>query len=265
VAWRCKHVNLLLTFYMGIWESHGVSEALRSVPGWFLRWQHANVTVPVSSSLWLTQGSVPLRRWANSHSPYHPFMAGYYVRLAMAVLLIALVAAFPPDATTFTHHFWPFFALSAIGLVTSFTSTLMFTAIGSFFNRVSDPDMGGAYLTLLNTIANMGIILPKTPLFYLMDVLTTTRCVAVDGSSGSGALEGLVCPKKPRVMAGVNECTSAGGVCEAVSDGFYVVGLSLAAAGVLLGLLYVRLFPALVALPLDRWRAAARKQGVHSS
>lgn len=32
----------------------------------------------------------------------------------------------------------------------------MFTAMGSFFNRISDPDMGGAYLTLLNTIANMG-------------------------------------------------------------------------------------------------------------
>ena len=35
-------------------------------------------------------------------------------------------------------------------------STLMFTALGCFYNRISDPDMGGAYLTLLNTIANMG-------------------------------------------------------------------------------------------------------------
>lgn len=32
----------------------------------------------------------------------------------------------------------------------------MFTALGTFFNRISDPEMGGAYLTLLNTIANMG-------------------------------------------------------------------------------------------------------------
>jgi PAT family acetyl-CoA transporter-like MFS transporter 1 len=205
------------------------------------------------------------RRWATSHSPSHPFMAGYYVRLAMAVLLITLVAAFPADASSFTHHFWPFLALSVVGLASSFTSTLMFTAIGSFFNRISDPEMGGAYLTLLNTIANMGIILPKTPTFYLMDVLTVTRCIVPDGSSGAGALEGLQCPKKTKDMAGVNECTSAGGVCEAVSDGFYVVGLCLAGLGLLLGLLYMRLFPALVALPLDRWRAPARKQAVHSS
>ena len=34
-----------------------------------------------------------------------------------------------------------FAALAAVGLITSFTSTLMFTALGSFFNKVSDPDM----------------------------------------------------------------------------------------------------------------------------
>lgn len=36
------------------------------------------------------------------------------------------------------HGFW-FASLSAVGLVTSFSSTLMFTALGSFFNRISDP------------------------------------------------------------------------------------------------------------------------------
>ena len=30
---------------------------------------------------------------------------------------------------------------------------LMFTSLGSLFNGISDPAMGGAYLTLLNTIA----------------------------------------------------------------------------------------------------------------
>ena len=36
------------------------------------------------------------RRWASSHSPYQPFMAGYFVRLLMAVLLTTLARAFPP-------------------------------------------------------------------------------------------------------------------------------------------------------------------------
>ena len=33
---------------------------------------------------------------------------------------------------------------AALGLVTSFTGTLMFTALGSFFNRISDPGTGRA-------------------------------------------------------------------------------------------------------------------------
>jgi hypothetical protein len=42
-------------------------------------------------------------------------------------------------ASSFMEHSSWFGALSAIGLVTSFSSTLMFTALGSFFNRISDP------------------------------------------------------------------------------------------------------------------------------
>jgi len=42
-------------------------------------------------------------------------------------------------ASSFTEHMGWFAALSGIGLVTSFSSTLMFTALGSFFNRISDP------------------------------------------------------------------------------------------------------------------------------
>jgi hypothetical protein len=44
------------------------------------------------------------------------------------------------------HSSW-FGALSAIGLVTSFSSTLMFTALGSFFNRISDPGEEGVAAT----------------------------------------------------------------------------------------------------------------------
>jgi hypothetical protein len=68
----------------------------------------------------------------------------------------AQVYYFPSGATSLAEHPAWFGGLAAAGLVTSFSSTLMFTALGSFFNRISDPDMGGAYLTLLNTIANMG-------------------------------------------------------------------------------------------------------------
>lgn len=79
------------------------------------------------------------------------------------------VYRFPSGASALGDHPWWFGALAAAGLVTSFTSTLMFTALGSFYNRISDPDMGGAYLTLLNTIANMGVLPLLHPLSYTSD------------------------------------------------------------------------------------------------
>lgn len=66
--------------------------------------------------------------------------------------------------------------------------------------------MGGAYLTLLNTIANMGVILPKTPLFAAIDWLTFSQCHNQAGQ----LVKGLVCPKKIRLLAGKSACTDAG-------------------------------------------------------
>jgi len=66
--------------------------------------------------------------------------------------------------------------------------------------------MGGAYLTLLNTIANMGVILPKSPLFAAMDLLTVSRCRDGDGA----VVAGLTCPKKLKELTASNACTDAG-------------------------------------------------------
>ena len=66
--------------------------------------------------------------------------------------------------------------------------------------------MGGAYLTLLNTIANMGVILPKTPLFAAMDWLTVSQCHDQQGH----LVRGLTCPKKLRLLTGKSACTDAG-------------------------------------------------------
>lgn len=68
--------------------------------------------------------------------------------------------------------------------------------------------MGGAYLTLLNTIANMGVILPKTPLFAAMDWLTFSQC----HDKGGLLVHGLSCPKKIRLLTGSSTCTDAGEV-----------------------------------------------------
>lgn len=115
-------------------------------------------------------------RWAAAASPFAPWRSAYLLRLAAAAGTVALVAAFPATSAGFSEHPAAFGALALVGLAASFSSTLMFTALGSFYNRVSDPEMGGAYLTMLNTIGNLGITLPKIGVFAMMDALSYSEC-----------------------------------------------------------------------------------------
>jgi len=192
-------------------------------------------------------------RWAASHSPYAPFIVGYALRLAVCAALLLLTDAFPAGAASLSEHAGPFGALAGLSLLSSFGSTLTFTALGSFFNSVSDPAMGGAYLTLLNTIANMGYILPRTPVFWLMDRLTRAACMGPDGKLFDAA-----CPKKAKDFLGPSACMELGGSCSLRADGFYLIGWACLALGGVIGLVYIRYLPVLMALPLNRWRVQVR-------
>jgi PAT family acetyl-CoA transporter-like MFS transporter 1 len=52
----------------------------------------------------------------------------------------------------------------------------MFIAILSFFSRISDPRFGGIYMTLLNTLSNLGGMLSNTAALGLFDLLTFKHC-----------------------------------------------------------------------------------------
>lgn len=47
----------------------------------------------------------------------------------------------------------------------------------AFFARVSDPAIGGTYMTLLNTVANLGGNWPVTLALWFVDPLTSRECV----------------------------------------------------------------------------------------
>lgn len=46
----------------------------------------------------------------------------------------------------------------------------------AFFSRISDPRYGGTYLTLLNTVNNLGTRWPVSLALFLMDILTWKKC-----------------------------------------------------------------------------------------
>lgn len=65
----------------------------------------------------------------------------------------------------------------------------MFVAVMAFFAKISDPMVGGTYMTLLNTVCNLGGNWPTTIVLYFVDTLTWRSC--------EGALvEGNTCANK---------------------------------------------------------------------
>eukprot|EP00210_Caulerpa_lentillifera_P004142 g3948.t1 len=186
-------------------------------------------------------------RWVSNANALKPFLIGYNCRLVIAALFTYWISRFPPGVGSWTEAPVDFFILGVLGVATSFIGTLIFTAQGSFFSKISDPAMGGSYLTLLNTISNLGSSLPRFFVFWMMDYFTWRQC--------QGEFEEtLFCPSKKNDALGPNPCTNAGGSCVINIDGFYIVSYSLIGIGVLLGGFFSRSLLKLQSLPLSSWR-----------
>ena len=83
----------------------------------------------------------------------------------------------------------------------------MFVAIMAFFAKISDPAVGGTYMTLLNTLTNLGGNWPSTLALWIIDQLTWKSCDF--GSSPKNISESNVCDGTEET----SECESNGGKC----------------------------------------------------
>ncbi|XP_037932580.1 acetyl-coenzyme A transporter 1 [Teleopsis dalmanni] len=90
----------------------------------------------------------------------------------------------------------------------------MFVAVMAFFAKISDPAVGGTYMTFLNTLSNLGGNWPNTVILWLVDVLTWKECVTVD----TKLRERNHCLTKQQKQ----ECSKAGGECRILFDGYYI-------------------------------------------
>ncbi|XP_002159972.2 acetyl-coenzyme A transporter 1 isoform X2 [Hydra vulgaris] len=145
--------------------------------------------------------------------PLDLFIKAIPFRLVMGLVFAALVYWTSTFSNTNTEGF-PYYyygiilfayAMHQIALYT------MFVAIMGFFARVSDPTIGGTYMTMLNTISNLGGRWPETLILWLVDPLTSKQCVV----SGMGTSD---CSNAELIK----KCTNAGGKCVTQVDGYYV-------------------------------------------
>lgn len=88
----------------------------------------------------------------------------------------------------------------------------MFVSIMAFFAKISDSSVGGTYMTLLNTVTNLGGNWPAMLALYFVDPLTWKEC--------EGGIDNLknIC----RNSTEKEQCILNGGKCITQLDGFYI-------------------------------------------
>ena len=94
----------------------------------------------------------------------------------------------------------------------------MFVAIMAFFARISDPAVGGTYMTMLNTLTNLGGNWPSTLALWAVDQLTWKSCQIQQGQQGLNVSSTNVCDGPTEVK----ECETGGGTCLVELDGYYL-------------------------------------------
>lgn len=123
----------------------------------------------------------------------------------------------------------------------------MFVAAMAFFAKISDPTVGGTYMTLLNTLCNLGGNWPNTLILWLTDVLTWRQCInGPDGNTCTSTLE-------------KDSCKANGGTCDIWIDGYYLE----CALCLVFGILWYQWGKSKVhylqTLPLSAWQVVKRK------
>eukprot|EP00045_Choanoeca_perplexa_P009714 m.94789 g.94789 ORF g.94789 m.94789 type:complete len:507 (-) comp15004_c0_seq2:111-1631(-) len=96
----------------------------------------------------------PMRLWLRLY-PYRVAMALPFV----ALVYYAQVYILPRENGITWMEYAAIFGATLLSVC---TSTIMFTAQMQFYCKLSDPILGGTYLTLLNTLTNLGSIWPST-------------------------------------------------------------------------------------------------------
>ncbi len=96
----------------------------------------------------------------------------------------------------------------------------MFVALMAFFARVSDPHVGGTYMTLLNTLTNLGGNWPATLALWFVDTITVRQCVSKDGASNNSTLAAAIDSNECDGATQTADCESAGGRCVVLREGY---------------------------------------------
>jgi len=209
---KLKHVQWLIVMHLFAKLGLAANEAatsLKLVEKGFKREELA-IAVLIDFPFQIIGGWLAAK-WSRGEYPLRPWVIAFWPRLILAVIATLIVYYFPKPPITLG-----FFAFLIVHTVTSsFAATVQFVGVSAFHTRISDPLIGGTYMTLLNTFSNMGGTWPKWFVLKGVDFFSKATCHA----SGKLSVKAAECVSE----LGKQQCHTMGGTCVIERDGYYIV------------------------------------------
>ncbi|KAH8831164.1 acetyl-coenzyme A transporter 1-domain-containing protein [Flagelloscypha sp. PMI_526] len=171
-------------------------------------------------------------KWARGDQPLRPWIWSFWPRLGFCLLGTVLVYKFPspPISSGF------FAGLVVHTVLSSFIQTVQMVGMSAFHTRISDPLIGGTYMTLMATFTQLGNVWPKWFVLRGIDWLSVATC-QIPGDLTLG--EAL--------------CLDHEGKCVVERDGYYIVsGVCMVLGGILFITLILPMTRKLQCEPLHR-------------
>ncbi|GIZ02467.1 acetyl-coenzyme A transporter 1 [Caerostris extrusa] len=168
-----------------------------------------------------------ISRYTNGPKPLSVFQKVYPFRLIFGFVFPCLV--WWTYRVKLPSGGFPAYYYVVILLAYALHQYSIFVAWMAFFAKVSDPAIGGTYMTLLNTISNLGGNWPSTLALWLVDPLTVKSC------------------ENPL-------CTEAGSQCLTIRDGYYIESIICTIFGFLWFRWGKTVARRLQQLPLSAWK-----------
>lgn len=119
-----------------------------------------------------------LSKWTNGPRPLDIFIKAYPVRLIFGLVSMALVywTAQVKDPSDDSFPWYYYLVVLIIYFAHQMTVYPIYVALMAFHAKVSDPIVGGTYMTLLNTITNLGSNWPNTFALSTVEYLNVKSC-----------------------------------------------------------------------------------------
>ncbi|KAA0202725.1 hypothetical protein HAZT_HAZT003687 [Hyalella azteca] len=195
-----------------------------------------------------------ISRYTAGRYPMNVFNRAYPFRVVMGLVFAAVIYVTPQFADADGVYHAPYYALIVfVYMLNSVAQNCMFVAVMAFFAVISDPSVGGTYMTLLNTFTNLGGNWPTWVALRYVSDLTWSSCLpdALNATVAAGS----TCDSTTLKEA----CLAAGGKCATTIDGYYVESF----IGFFVGLLWFVLWGAkevnrLQRLPTSSWLVSSR-------